>query len=95
MVERDDAAFYPDNCREGSNCVQNSNACGIPTLGCVTESVVENPGPCGPGSCADGHTGCFKTSQFPAAVKAEGGVVLSLRDLAAMHRELRARAIER
>jgi hypothetical protein len=45
-------------------------------------------------SCADAHTGCFKTSQFPAAVEADGEVVLTMRDLAAMHRELRARALE-
>jgi hypothetical protein len=46
-------------------------------------------------SCADAHTGCFKTSEIPAVVKAEGGVALTLRDLAAMHRELRARPFER
>lgn len=95
MVERDEAALFADDCREASNCVQNSDACGIPTLGCVAESVPENPGPCGPGSCADRHTGCFKTSQLPAVVKADGGIVLTMQDLAAMHRELRARALER
>jgi hypothetical protein len=45
-------------------------------------------------SCADRHTGCFKTSGLPAVVEADGGVVLTVRDLAAMHRELRARALE-
>jgi hypothetical protein len=46
-------------------------------------------------SCADGHTGCFKTSAFPAVVKAEGEVMLSPRDLAALHRELRTKAPKR
>jgi hypothetical protein len=46
-------------------------------------------------SCADAHTGCFKTSEIPAVVKAEGGVALTPRDLAAMHRDLRAKALER
>ncbi|HEX5591740.1 MAG TPA: hypothetical protein VFX35_00155 [Solirubrobacterales bacterium] len=95
MVEREAADFFPNDCQEATNCVQGSDACGIPTLGCVTESVIENPGPCGPMSCADAHTGCFRTSQFPAVVKADGGVALTLRDLAAMHRDLRAKALER
>jgi hypothetical protein len=94
LVERD-VAPYPEDCRQGSNCVQNSHACGIPTHGCVTESVFENPGPCGPDSCADAHSGCFKTSEEPAFVEASRQVVLTPRDLAAMHRNLRARALER
>jgi hypothetical protein len=94
MVERDvDLPF--EDCREASNCLQNSRACGIPSLGCVGESVVEIPGACGPMSCADRHTGCFRTSGIPAVVKAEGEVALSPRDLAELHRALRATALER
>jgi hypothetical protein len=95
VVERDVAESFTEDCRQATNCVQNSHACGIPTLGCAGESVPEFPGACGPMSCADLHTGCFKTSEIPAMVKADGQVALSPRDLAAMHRELRAKAPER
>jgi hypothetical protein len=45
-------------------------------------------------SCADAHTGCFRTSQIPAVVEADGRVWLSARDLAALHRQLKTEAPE-